>query len=581
MLLGTLAGCDRALPGVAVEHWEAAGPEAAPLAAPSALPSLALRPIDAPIVRTDGTTQALWLRARVSPRGLRDPVVLVPRAYVALDAWVDGERVLRTSSYREASGVPFRFVPLPRSEGDVEVVLRVASRYTQVGLPEGARVGERAELLAALVRRDAPRTALAVSALAIGLGALAFVLRGRERRALVGIAIFSIGMGGWSLFQTRARQIWMPDLSLWFGIWWCTGSFTSFGAATFVEAVFDAGPRRFVRVLRWLFAAHTAICVASLALDEGFFAIAPFVFLSGRALIVVGSALTLAWTAHLARSGDRAARRFLAGFGVASVGIAHDIAVSFGLLRTGMLLADVGYLGMQLSWITIVVLQFERLERAVAEQAAALARFVHERDALVRDLHDGLGGVVTNVRLLAERAQSAEATPPTGLLTAIVGLADEGLDELRILMSGFDALPSTWRGAAAELRRAASATLEPHAIALRFEPDPGEGMPDLATFVALARIQREALTNVVKHAHARSVTSRFRVRPTELELSIDDDGPGPSGATPAAGHGRGLDSMRIRAKGIGATVRFEREGDRTRLVVRREGPAPRPPERAA
>lgn len=565
-----LTGCDRALPGTPITDWSASGPSPAELTPPAEIPPLEFVAIERPIVRTDATSQVLWLRARVSPAELRDPVVLLPRAYVLPSVWVEGERVVDGGTYREASGVPFYVAPLPRVDHDVTVVVRVASRYTQVGLPEGALVGDRSALLAALVRRDVPRTGLAIATLAIGLGALAFALRGRQQRALLGIALFSLGISGWSLFQTRTRQLWLPELPLWFGIWWVAPSVTSLGAAAFIEAVFGHGPRKLVRGIGWFFAVHIVLCLASLALsEEAFFAAAPVVFLSGRAAMIGGSIAIVVWTARSARAGDPAARRFLAGFAVAFFGVLHDVLVSFGVIRGTVLLADVGYLGMQLSWIAIVVFRLEQLERAVVDQAATLSRFVGERDALVRDLHDGLGGVVTNVRLLAERARSGDETQRQELVAAIVGLADEGLDELRLLMSGFDALPTTWRAAAAELRRAAATTLEPHGIEQRFESELGPGAPDLATFVTLVRIQREALTNVVKHAGARTVRLRLEVTEGALRFTIEDDGTGPSGSAPAPGHGRGLGSMRARAEALGATLTFAREGTVTRLVLSR------------
>ncbi len=565
-----LAGCSASAPGAPIDTWEQAGPHAGELAPPLHPPAeLDYAPADRPIVRSDGSSQVLWLRARVRWDGLRDPVVLVPRAYVAMSAYLDGERVIDGTDYRAASGVPFHLIPLPGgSRGEATVVLRVASRYTQVGLPEGARVGERAELLEALVRRDLPRMALAIAVMAIGIGAALFALRGRQRRALVGIALFSLGIGVWALFQTRTHTLWLPQPSLWFALWWIAPSVTSFGAATFVAEVF--GETRVLRGVRWFFLGHAVLALLSLALDEGFYLAAPILYVSGRAVILGGTAVVLARAVSLARAGDPAARRLLWGFGLASVGILHDVLTSLGLLHTGVLLADVGYLGMQLSWITIVVDRVEVIERDVARQAESLARFVRERDELVRDLHDGVGGVVTNVRLLADRAGEADETERRDLVAAIGSLAAEGMHELRLLMLGFDALPSTWRAAAAELRRAGSAALEPHGIEHAFEAEvQDDRAPDLATFITLVRIHREALTNVVKHARARAVRVRVVVRLGELSLTIEDDGLGLADTTPAVGHGRGMGSMQARARAIGATLRIEPTAPGTRVHLER------------
>lgn len=572
-----LAGCG-ALPGTQVQAWERTELAAGTLAAPDTVPEgLAFTPAERPLVRSDGTSRVLWLRAHVRWTALRDPVLLVPRAYVTFAAYVDGRRVLDASDYRAASGVPFYVVPLPAdAHGEASVLLRVSSRYTQVGVPEGAYVGDRSALLSALVRRDAPRLVLAITMIAIGLGALLFALRGRQRRPLVAIALFSIGMAAWALFQTRTRQIWMPELALWFGAWWVAPSLTSLGASAFVESVFGAGPRRFVLWLRRFFTLHAALLALSLALPEGaFFALAPALFLSGRAVVLAGTLAITAWMVVLARRRDAGARWFLGGFSIAGVGIFHDVFVSLGVLPYGLLLSDVGYLVLELSWIAIVIARIEAVEREVVQQAESLARFVRERDELVRDLHDGIGGVVTNVRALAQRGADAEDGEQRPLLASIADLAGEGMHELRVLMAGYDALPPTWRAAAAELRRMGTSTLEPHGIAHAFELEVREEMPapDLASYLGLVRVHREALTNVVKHADARSVRVRFVATPSELSLTVQDDGTGKS-TSAEPGHGRGHASMRKRALALGAELTIEPASPGTRVrLVRRAEPA--------
>jgi signal transduction histidine kinase len=70
--------------------------------------------------------------------------------------------------------------------------------------------------------------------------------------------------------------------------------------------------------------------------------------------------------------------------------------------------------------------------------------------------------------------------------------------------------------------------------------------------VAAYRIAQEALTNVVRHAHARHCTIRLALDETAglLTLEVRDDG---RGITPAPKKGVGLTSMRERAEELGGT----------------------------
>jgi two-component system sensor histidine kinase UhpB len=75
---------------------------------------------------------------------------------------------------------------------------------------------------------------------------------------------------------------------------------------------------------------------------------------------------------------------------------------------------------------------------------------------------------------------------------------------------------------------------------------------DLAT--ALFRIVQEALTNVVRHAAAKSVQIQLRVKPDLITLEITDDG---RGITEAAAHGPGslgILGMRERAAAQGGVL---------------------------
>ncbi len=580
LALLALAGCQPE-PGTPITAWSVADVEAdAPPLSPDAPPPLSLAPARPTLVRARGRTPvALWMRAHVAvPTDARDPVVLVPRTYVAMAAYVDGARVVALDDYRRASGVPFHVVPLPRDRDEVELTLRVVSRYTTVGVPEPPRVGDRSELLASLVARDVPRLALGIVLVAIGLAASALAAQRRERRAWLGIALFSFAMGSWSLFQTRGRQLWLPSLETWFALWWLAGSLISAGAALFVDAVFGPGPYRFVRALWITFLAHAALSALALALpDSAFDAVAAPLWLGGRGLAVLATFAVLAFVVSRARA-ELDARVVVAGFVLAACGVLHDIAVSSGALRDGILLADVGYLCVELALIAIVVRRIRAMERQVVDYAASLDRFVRERDAMVRDLHDGLGGVVTNVRLLAEGArEQPERHAPA--LERIASLADEGLSELRTLMTGFDGLPASYRELGAELRRRGSTLLEPHGVEHTFEAALAEGAlpaPDLSRYVALARIHREAIVNVIKHARATRVRVRLEVTEDALALVVEDDGRGVGDGAfrTADGSGRGLPSMEARARSIGATLRVEAAEPRgTRVTLRARAPA--------
>jgi signal transduction histidine kinase len=67
----------------------------------------------------------------------------------------------------------------------------------------------------------------------------------------------------------------------------------------------------------------------------------------------------------------------------------------------------------------------------------------------------------------------------------------------------------------------------------------------------LMRIVQEAIANIIKHAHARTITVKTRLDDRHFVLEIRDDG---AGLGPARAGGRGLRNMQQRAHQLGAVL---------------------------
>ena len=84
---------------------------------------------------------------------------------------------------------------------------------------------------------------------------------------------------------------------------------------------------------------------------------------------------------------------------------------------------------------------------------------------------------------------------------------------------------------------------------------------------AVFRITQEALTNVVKHAEAKTVHIIFACREQSVVLTVEDDGRGFSPAQ-VAGGGLGLVGMRERVASVNGALDIESKRDAgTRLTV--------------
>ena len=96
-----------------------------------------------------------------------------------------------------------------------------------------------------------------------------------------------------------------------------------------------------------------------------------------------------------------------------------------------------------------------------------------------------------------------------------------------------------------------------------------DGELPAAVEVVTYRVVAEALTNVAKHAHARSAAVTVRRDARHLEVRVSDDGVGFGGADPGPGTGVGLTSIRSRADELGGrcAIRSGMSGTTVELLL--------------
>ena len=167
-----------------------------------------------------------------------------------------------------------------------------------------------------------------------------------------------------------------------------------------------------------------------------------------------------------------------------------------------------------------------------------------ERQRLMRDLHDGLGSQLFVSLSRVERGDMTPAEVAEALRRCIsemrLALDTQGPQALdfRSTLGNF---LFRWRGEllAQGIRPTWDITV----------PDESLAVSPHAT-LQLLRVAQEALTNVVKHAHASAVDVQLRLEGELLQLEVRDDGLGAAGVSDSS-FGRGLNNMRTRAEQLG------------------------------
>ena len=382
--------------------------------------------------------------------------------------------------------------------------------------------------------------------------------------AWAGFAMFLYGREFW------IDPLWMQWLAQNGTVWWVTG------LAHYVHR--QTGARR-PHVERGLLGLSVLFGVVALALDP---LARVHVYSLGHLFALVTVSYLLGHTLrHWRRSGERSSLGLALACALVLLAGLHDVVLTmpvswssmelvrqmqawrFYLTPFGAPIASL-FLAAHLARRFVATLaQFEalnaQLEQRVEDSRQALSRnyearrqlelgqaAAQERERIVREMHDGIGGqLMTALRGVERGAFSPDK---------VAELLQESLDDLRLIIDA-SAATSQLLPALAGWRSRWDPRLEALGMELQWQVDDQLGQPSLTPTVVLQlmRILQEAVINAVKHAQASVVRVEAAVQHGQLLLTVADNGVGmPAAAAPSAAGRHGLRSMQARAQAIGA-----------------------------
>jgi signal transduction histidine kinase len=226
-----------------------------------------------------------------------------------------------------------------------------------------------------------------------------------------------------------------------------------------------------------------------------------------------------------------------------------------------------------------LVLQREQL-RALAERL----QWVREEDRkqVARDLHDQIGQILTAIKMdmtwMTRHLPESEAEVLARLKESIQ-LINDGVKAVRTICSGLRPGVLDDLGLAAAIEWQASEFAARNGIPCQVSVPPVDLHLDGDRATATFRIFQECLTNVIRHAQAKSVRIALYQQEESILLIVEDDGIGfhESGFSNALGS-LGLLGMKERAQFCGGDVQISSSpGNGTTVTVRVpvDIPAPR------
>lgn len=193
--------------------------------------------------------------------------------------------------------------------------------------------------------------------------------------------------------------------------------------------------------------------------------------------------------------------------------------------------------------------QLEVAERQRVEREHLLS---DERERIVRDMHDGLGGQLVSVLSMVQRGQATN--------DEITEALRRSLDDMRIVIDSLEIRKSTFHDLLGRLRMRLEPLLRRNGLRLEWRVDDHADLDAFTPEQALhcIRVIQEATSNVIQHARATEIeiaVSTAGEYAEDVIIEIRDNGIGMiPGSEPG---GRGTRKMIARAHALGAVLSIE------------------------
>lgn len=190
-----------------------------------------------------------------------------------------------------------------------------------------------------------------------------------------------------------------------------------------------------------------------------------------------------------------------------------------------------------------------------------------ERRRIGRDLHDGLGQMLTGIRLLSENLASKlrdKNVPEADGIEDIAEMVREADEYARDLSHGMVVTELENKGFIHAIENLCDRTEKTTGISCTFSKEEQVDINDFDIALHLFRIIQEAVNNAVKHSEASKIEVEITSNP-HLKLTVSDDGDDFEVADETF-PGTGIQIMNYRAKVLGGHFEITRtDDDRTQV----------------
>jgi two-component system NarL family sensor kinase len=201
------------------------------------------------------------------------------------------------------------------------------------------------------------------------------------------------------------------------------------------------------------------------------------------------------------------------------------------------------------------ILEMEKQHQIVAMQSMLKGQ-EEERSRLARDLHDGVGGLLSGIKLSLNGIKGNVYLPEQSAQSIgnVIHQLDNSISELRRVSHNMMPEALILYGLKEALENYCANINISGSIKVQLQTYGMEQRLEQSVDIVLYRIVQELLTNVIRHSRAENVLVQLIRKQDRFSLTVEDDGIGFESLQPNRATGAGLANVKARAEYLGGTV---------------------------
>jgi len=210
-------------------------------------------------------------------------------------------------------------------------------------------------------------------------------------------------------------------------------------------------------------------------------------------------------------------------------------------------------------------------ERQLAATEAVLRGEEQERTRLAKDLHDGLGGMLSGIKHSMQTMKGNLIMTPDNAqaFERSIDMLDSSIKEMRRVAHNMMPEALVRFGLDSALRDFCNEIDQTNVIQINYQSIGMEARPAIeqSMDIAVYRIVQELVNNSIKHAQARQVIVQLTHDTKSLSLTVEDDGKGFDTPDLEQAGGMGWENIKSRVAFLKGTIHLQSEGSGTSVLI--------------